>query len=214
MKRTIDCDRVFDVLTRGPFPSGDPDDGLVETHLRCCHECRQLAEALRPAVDLFHESISPDECRELPGYQGVLPRPSSQPAVSTAVKTLRKWHRSTAHVVRYDNTRWLMAWRFAGAIVLGVTISALIWGLGTIEPRHVRAVYPSEAGVTQLNSLHLNSRCWSPGDAIGLAVECCTSCHGQNKTMGLNDNSLATLQLACASCHPAVPADPTPAVHR
>ena len=54
MKLLLDCDDVFDRLTRGPFPSGAADDDAVESHLRSCHECRELAEALRPAVKLMH----------------------------------------------------------------------------------------------------------------------------------------------------------------
>ena len=62
MKRTLlNCDQVFDVLTRGPFPTGEPEDDAVERHLRACHECRRLAEALRPAVALLHEAIETDE---------------------------------------------------------------------------------------------------------------------------------------------------------
>ena len=70
----LNCDQVFDVLTRGPFPTGSADDEGVEHHLRACHECRQLAEALRPAVDLLHETVPQDGAAELPTYQGSLPR--------------------------------------------------------------------------------------------------------------------------------------------
>src|SRR5436190_19435945 len=69
----LNCDQVFDVLTRGPFPTGEPQDDAVERHLRACHECRQLAEALRPAVALLHEAVDADEALELPEYQGALP---------------------------------------------------------------------------------------------------------------------------------------------
>jgi hypothetical protein len=69
----LNCDQVFDVLTRGPFPTGEPEDDAVERHLRACHECRQLAEALRPAVALLHEAIGVDEATALPEYQGALP---------------------------------------------------------------------------------------------------------------------------------------------
>jgi len=64
---------VFEVLTRGPFPTGEPQDEAVERHLRACHECRQLAEALRPAVALLHEAVSSEEAEQLPEYQGSLP---------------------------------------------------------------------------------------------------------------------------------------------
>ena len=74
MKRLLlNCDQVFEVLTRGPFPTGEPQDEAVERHLRACHECRQLAEALRPAVALMHEAVSNEEAEQLPEYQGSLP---------------------------------------------------------------------------------------------------------------------------------------------
>ena len=69
----VSCDQVFDVLTRGPFPTGAASDEGVEQHLRACHECRQLAEALRPAVALMHEAVSAEQAIDLPGYQGSLP---------------------------------------------------------------------------------------------------------------------------------------------
>ncbi|HEV7281961.1 MAG TPA: hypothetical protein VGN57_17295 [Pirellulaceae bacterium] len=73
------CDQVFERLTRGPFPGGpfadgstsDPaEDARVERHLACCHDCRRLAEALRPAVDLFHEAL--ERTDDLPRYGGKL----------------------------------------------------------------------------------------------------------------------------------------------
>src|SRR5262245_38469058 len=68
----ISCDEVFDVLTRGPFPTGRPSDGVVEAHLARCADCQRLAEALRPAVELF-EAVAPEESRTLPSYGGRLP---------------------------------------------------------------------------------------------------------------------------------------------
>jgi len=71
------CDDVFDVLTRGPFPSGSADDEHVERHLVGCHECRRLATALRPAVELFQEAIDPEESYGLPGYRGRVALPGA-----------------------------------------------------------------------------------------------------------------------------------------
>ena len=71
MKAVIHCDEVFDVLTRGPFPAGNANDQQVDDHLVACHDCRELAEALRPAIGLFHESM-PDDETELPMYRGAL----------------------------------------------------------------------------------------------------------------------------------------------
>lgn len=64
----MDCDRVFFVLTAGPFPTGGPEDRAVIAHLDCCYSCQQIAEALRPATDTFHEAVPASEGRDLPGY--------------------------------------------------------------------------------------------------------------------------------------------------
>jgi len=73
----MNCDYVFDILTRGPFPAGRADDTAVERHLAACHGCRELAEALRPAVAILHEAVSGEEGDSLPGYRGAL---SERPA--------------------------------------------------------------------------------------------------------------------------------------
>lgn len=86
----MNCDLVFEILTRGPFPSGDPTDASVEVHLARCHDCRRLAEALRPAVELFHETLSFEgETDSLPGYYGALRE--SEDSYSTAVADLPLW---------------------------------------------------------------------------------------------------------------------------
>ncbi|HVU87819.1 MAG TPA: hypothetical protein VHD36_10900 [Pirellulales bacterium] len=78
------CDDVFDILTRGPFPSGAADDDdQVERHLARCAECRRLATALRPAVELFQESIEPDETSALPGYRGRVALPGAEDLLET-----------------------------------------------------------------------------------------------------------------------------------
>jgi hypothetical protein len=66
----MDCDRVFMILTRGPFPTGEPWDEEVEAHLESCSDCWRLAEALRPAMEIFQEAVPPAESRDLPGYWG------------------------------------------------------------------------------------------------------------------------------------------------
>jgi hypothetical protein len=73
------------ILTRGPFPTGEPWDELVEAHLETCGDCWRLAEALRPALEVFQESVPPAESRDLPGYWGDA-RPAS---LSGAVGTSR-----------------------------------------------------------------------------------------------------------------------------
>ena len=68
----MNCDQVFDILTRGPFPAGTGDDPAVERHLESCPSCRRLATALQPALVLLHEALSDDEAAGLPGYWGRL----------------------------------------------------------------------------------------------------------------------------------------------
>lgn len=66
----MDCDQVFMILTSGPFPTGESWDEDVETHLETCGDCWRLAEALRPALEVFQEAVPPAEGRDLPGYWG------------------------------------------------------------------------------------------------------------------------------------------------
>jgi hypothetical protein len=66
----VDCDQVFKILTSGPFPTGEPWDEQVEAHLESCADCWRLAEALRPALEVFQEAVPPAESRDLPGYWG------------------------------------------------------------------------------------------------------------------------------------------------
>lgn len=66
----MDCDQVFMILTSGPFPTGEAWDEQVEAHLEACTDCWRLAEALRPALEVFQEAVPPAESRDLPGYWG------------------------------------------------------------------------------------------------------------------------------------------------
>lgn len=84
----MDCDQVFMILTRGPFPTGEPWDELVESHLETCADCWRLAEALRPALEIFQEAVPPSEGRDLPGYWGDA-RPASAVATEISRHTRR-----------------------------------------------------------------------------------------------------------------------------
>lgn len=77
----MDCDHVFMILTRGPFPTGESWDEEVEAHLETCAECWRLAEALRPALEVFQEAVPPAEGRDLPGYWG-----DARPATSAVAE--------------------------------------------------------------------------------------------------------------------------------
>ncbi|MEO1498189.1 MAG: hypothetical protein AAFV43_13685 [Planctomycetota bacterium] len=65
----MDCEKAFAALTRGPLVGLDADDQAVISHLEECESCRQLAEALRPAPDAFHESLPAGEEAQLPAFR-------------------------------------------------------------------------------------------------------------------------------------------------
>jgi hypothetical protein len=84
----MDCDQVFMILTRGPFPTGEAWDEDVEVHLETCGDCWRLAEALRPALEVFQEAVPPAEGRDLPGYWGDA-RPSSTAVAQLVSRSTR-----------------------------------------------------------------------------------------------------------------------------
>ncbi|HEX4412484.1 MAG TPA: hypothetical protein VH107_02575 [Lacipirellulaceae bacterium] len=84
----MDCNQVFMILTRGPFPTGESWDEQVETHLERCADCWRLAEALRPALEVFQEAVPPSEGRDLPGYWGDA-RPSATAVVELQRSSMR-----------------------------------------------------------------------------------------------------------------------------
>ena len=91
----MNCDQVFMILTRGPFPTGEPWDEQVEAHLESCTDCWRLADALRPALEVFQEAVPPAESRDLPGYWGDA-RPAANVVAdltSAAAHTATTYHR-------------------------------------------------------------------------------------------------------------------------
>ena len=85
--QTVSCEHVFEILTRAPFSADDECDASVERHLVDCHECRCLAESIRPAVDLFTEAMADCDQAELPSYRGVV-KEWAPPKVRTRDTTL------------------------------------------------------------------------------------------------------------------------------
>ena len=127
----MNCNQVFNILTRGPFPSGEPTDASVEIHLATCSGCRRLAEALRPALEVFQEAVGPDECSALPGYWGELAPTSAELAVTTAP---RRSHRmGSVHelvTVLAEQRNQMLLWRygvalFATGLLMGVMLHSM-----------------------------------------------------------------------------------------
>ncbi len=123
----MNCDQVFDVLTRGPFPTGTACDAPVEAHLQVCAECRRLAEALRPALELFQEAIGPEESRDLPGYWCAVGTERTGPLVSYA-RDLEQDRVAPRRVVQAPSASGfsaLSAWGLAASLALGVLLGSL-----------------------------------------------------------------------------------------
>jgi hypothetical protein len=128
----MDCDQVFSILTRGPFPTGESWDEEVESHLENCSDCWRLAEALRPAMEVFQEAVPAAESRDLPGYWGDA-RPASAMVAELARSTARA--ASSVRMQRImqrcdDQRREQMAKEFSGrlfrAVVLASTLTAAV----------------------------------------------------------------------------------------
>jgi hypothetical protein len=132
----MNCDQVFDILTRGPFPTGTSCDSGVEAHLAQCESCHQLAEALRPALELFQEAVDPEESRDLPGYWCALVADRKQPVVSYAQElelprtSPRTWEKPAA----VPALSALAVWRLAAMLALGVTLGSLVGSRWNQQP--------------------------------------------------------------------------------
>ncbi|HEY2761322.1 MAG TPA: hypothetical protein VGI75_11275 [Pirellulales bacterium] len=121
----MNCDNVFAILTRGPFPTGGSRiDAAVESHLRACADCQRLAEALRPNSGLIQESIGIDESRVLPGYWGGSLPLSGDLAVSLDERGIQagRYPRIRRMPVRLVRSESLKFWQFAAAVALGIAL--------------------------------------------------------------------------------------------
>jgi len=145
----MNCDQVFDVLTRGPFPSGEqPADLAVQRHLRDCSECRELAQALRPALELFQESMSGSESASLPGFWAELePLAGQRGRARTATLEPAAGSRMETQPGRSVSTLAALlrkhAVPFAAASLLGAIVCWSLWQAGV--PLHS----PSDASVSE-----------------------------------------------------------------
>ena len=227
----LNCDQVFDVLTRGPFPSGEPTDDGVEHHLRACHECRRLAEALRPAVALLHEAVDRDQALDLPGYQGSLPpREGDDYAPRPLSQGMRKLVRRPARGRAFD--RAVNAVRLIAASLLLAALGVMTYSFavnpgganrssalgGLLSEREGARHLPDGPGLLTLASLKLPARCLpsdyqalSPERAAALAaamamgseeaLRCCTECHAAERSSAASPMLVASVGRSCTACH-------------
>jgi hypothetical protein len=212
-KTLLNCDQVFEVLTRGPFPTGEPDDVAVEQHLRACHDCRQLAEALRPAISLMHEAVAADEALDLPEYQGSLPwkRPhkrrlsmnrlvapkNDQPCTRSNKAGPRKPRRPQAvHAVRFLAASILLA---ALGLLFG---SAMLSGNRRNELAESKPLSEQLDGMPASKDLLSLATLKLPATCIPLTHQPVSTQHASEIAAALVDGSYASLH-CCTECHRA-----------
>lgn len=167
----MQCDRVFMVLTQGPFPTGDPDDQALEDHLLSCESCRRFAIALQPTLDLFDEASWSEGKETLPAYWGRLISADEHPSleettssVQTNVANARiggmRFGRSLASrgkkTKRNDpRSRWPLAGAFVVGIVFCLTslewlAGSSLWSERTTAGTATRSGDPTQNGRTEL----------------------------------------------------------------
>src|SRR5205823_3565106 len=147
------------------FPTGGADDEAVERHLRACHECRQLAEALRPAVALMHEAVAADQAIDLPEYQGALPwtRPQRRRLSVVRLAKASQPRRAAAPPVpaalpirpERHQPQWLSAGRLIAASLLIAGLS--FWFGGSLSAPNLvssqPAIGPAAEGIPSAQGL-------------------------------------------------------------
>lgn len=221
----IHCDEVFDILTRGPFPTGAPSDGIVESHLSHCDGCRQLAEALRPAIELLQEAIGPEESGNLPRYGGGTD-PWSEASSPLKTKQAVATHRLRTSIspAAPVSLPWRSAARFAAAACVGLVLAALLRQVVLEGAKAHRGGTPAVAVAAHWRSatdarqwveeVPLGDRCRQPvagltlaaarpGQAIddALRLACCLGCHAAKGNQLLPTERLGAFVQACQACH-------------
>jgi len=215
MKATITCDDVFDVLTRGPFPTGSSDDEAVELHLTGCHECRRLAEALRPAVELFHEVLD-EKQSGLPVYRGRL---TDLPPLNLPPPQRVWWEEEQLLdlPVQRRPARSPSGWglqteaaaslvRFASAALLGVALCLLVWTCSSIVARQPANWQASSAAKYSAGPLRLGKRTTIALAALKMADACRGTAADSlpaEASVPAPATANAADQACCTKCHAA-----------
>ena len=189
MAMIVSCDEVFDSLTRGPFIGNGAADETIERHLRCCHDCRQIAEALRPAIGLFHESLAEERlpCFDRNG-------PNEDLIVDLACfADQRKPRRPDPSLRRGALASWATLAVAASLIGLATFGSSQIdektnndySPMNIVEPTAFWGIPPTHPQLAASN--------------VPLKTSCCVNCHQPGRKMGRPD--VMTLAKNCKVCH-------------
>lgn len=225
----MNCDQVFEVLTRGPFPSGSPQDAQVESHLTTCHTCRQLAEALRPAVDLLHEAVFANDFHGLPEYRGRMAEtpaydlPASVDTIVAGTVSVELPKRRTVpkqQAVTIEKTQKPVNSRSLATLVgISLVVLVLLQASGLLNTSDllrtagagpVQEGEPNPAGRRLLASLDISTDCFhtraedlskaEKNNKRSTKYHCCTQCHSAAHTAH-GSFEVAALARSCRACH-------------
>jgi hypothetical protein len=212
----MNCDDVFVILTRGPFPSGSQDDAAVERHLQACVECHRLAEALRPNDAALRDSSGEQEISALPGYWGDLVSAPTLSLKDTAgFRRPKRTARPRGAAVAPPKN--LNVGQFAAAVALGIVFAAALRTLVTTAPAHAaRQPLPENvnsavllAGLPDVcRGLATVYSASDPQMAVPLrqrtadaSANCCTSCHAAGSDVKISDVNKLRIARTCSACH-------------
>lgn len=225
------CDDLFDLLTGQTRPDNAPAREAMKRHLVHCRNCRRLADALEPAVELFREASAGDEFAAPALYEGPWQdedmeqtewddRAERQPLVKRP-PDVPEWF----HVLLGGDLL-----RLAAAVLIGLTLGAVVWGttdspLSATAPGGLAISAPGPAAISAphvtLASLRLTAACLplehrpsadagSPrlrlasdllASANYSALNCCTHCHASLGEAPHSRFATAEVVRSCQACH-------------
>ncbi|MCA9197841.1 MAG: hypothetical protein KDA87_09900 [Planctomycetales bacterium] len=193
MITTCDCDKAFDLLTRGDSLNRD-DAGRLDQHLAACHSCRTLAESLRPAVGLFHEALTQDRSN-LPVYLG-------NPQLNWSTVHSTQTTPSDQRVDRLEPTRSSLR-PFALAITLSLLAVCVGGGFAGSLPLPRNDEATSTVLHLSLDDIACVQSNWRtlPRAATADASHCCTRCHHSHSPLAISTQQVLLLASACSACH-------------
>lgn len=217
MQSTVSCDRVFEALTAMPFPAGGDDDARIEDHLRACHDCRRLAEALRPAVNILHESLRDDDSNlksinRLPSFNGFSDDERAIESIMAEVHASENdqsdFHRPGCQTKEIWTANKLIAWTsLAAAAVIAFVASQNFAGgsPSSFSNDSERFGYLTNCGVPTACLVNAG---WNleptSGHSDGVDKSCCTKCHNAAPKVCIFDTpneSVPLLAKSCRACH-------------
>lgn len=228
MQSTVSCDRVFDVLTRQPFPSGADDDPTIEEHIRSCHECRQLAEALRPALNLLHESLADqptigwnridalrDSGNDLPSYSGLSTQSidaiSGKNDEAAVGQIMERVHEAANDLKSSDMNR--TTWNSGSLIGLACLAATILMMFVASQPvangsedlanNAERFQYLAAGGVPVgcLANVGWHHPAILLQENNAAAEACCTDCHNGKQPLENPMDQFKPLAQSCQACH-------------